>query len=196
MPKATQPTGKLQTIDKCYVEIPTSSISGSLPGIPISISLNSNVRIPINNLPEISDSKQAVYNNDPIIGRASPLHTYHYSDTRNISIQFHFIVTEQSDLENNLKYLRAIESAVYPREGDSNIPFRPPPICKLRCGNLLAVDKDLCVVLQQYSVKFPTDVVWDKDTLCPYKFDVDTTWLVVYSSQDLPTNSRIYSSGR
>jgi hypothetical protein len=178
MPKATNHNGKLAVLEKCYVDIPNAT------------------KIPINTLPDIGDSKNAVYNADSIIGRASPLHTYHYSDTRMISIQFHFVVQEKEDIQKNLSYLRAIQSASYPRVGDANLPFRPPPICKLRCGNLLSVESDLCVVLQQYSVRFPTDVAWDPETYCPYKFDVDTSWWVVYSSPALPDQSKIYISGR
>jgi hypothetical protein len=74
----------------------------------------------------------------------------------------------------------------------------PPPVCTIKCGKLLA-DEALCVVLQSYSVKFPTDVAWwegDDGLYCPYKFDVGTTWLTVYTSSDLPYQSRIVSSGR
>jgi hypothetical protein len=156
------------------------------------------VTIPINNLPEINESKSVNYNADPIMGRASPLHSYHYSDTRNISIQFHFFVLEQGDIERNLSYVRAIRSASYPRDTKltKSVPFLPPPICKLRCGNLLAVEQDICVVLNQCSITYPTDVPWDWETMCPYRIDVNTTWWEVYSSPDLPNQDRIYKSGR
>lgn len=178
MPKATSPRGTLQNIDKCYIQIPNFG------------------KITLNNLPEIGDSKSAVYDSTSIIGRSSPLHTYHYSDSRNINIQFHFYIVEDGDAEKNLRYLRALQSCSYPRSGGGGAPFKPPPICRIKCGQLLAADQDLCVVMQQYSVRWPNDVAWDKETLCPYKFDVDTNWMVVYTSPDLPDQERIVTSGR
>lgn len=181
MAKATSPSGRLIPIDNCKLSIPGYS------------------DIVVTNLPDIGDSKNAVYDGTNIIGRSSPLHTYHYSDTRNISIQFHFFITTSSgsgSAEQNLNDCRAIMSCAYPRAGSGGAPFSPPPICTFRCGNLLAVDQDLCLVLQQYSIKWPTDVAWDLDTYCPYKFDIDTNWMVVYTSPDLPDQSRILKSGR
>lgn len=156
-------------------------------------------KIIINNCPEISDSKQATYNGENIIGRSSPLHTYSHSADRQINVQFHFFVTKPGDGKKNLGILRAIQSAVYPRPGSGGAPFAPPVICTMKFGDLLALEK-LCVVLQSYSVKFPTDVAWtysstDK-SLCPYRFDVDTQWMTVYTSADLPFNNRIFTTGR
>lgn len=178
MPKATIPSGLLSNIENCYLEIPDYG------------------RIILNNLPDVSDSKSVVFNSEGIIGRSSPLHTYSYSDTRTISIQFHFVAMYREDFFYNLQDMRALQSCAYPREGKSPSPFRPPVICKLKIGNLLANQQDLCVVMQQYSVKWDTDIAWDEETLCPYKFDVDTTWMTVYTSADLPYASRIISSGR
>jgi hypothetical protein len=56
---------------------------------------------------------------------------------------------------------------------------------------LTANDGFLCVVLKQYSVSFPTDVIWDEQTYLPYKFDVDLTWEVVYSNDTLPGQDQI-----
>jgi hypothetical protein len=177
MPKGTNQKGSLNPINECKLEIPGGET------------------IVLDNLPTISDTKSAQYNAESIIGRSSPLHTYHYSDTRVISISFHFFIVNKGDGAKNIDHLRAICSCSYPREGDSNSSFVPPPICKFKCGKLLA-EEDLCVVLQSYNVRFPDDVAWDAETLCPYKFDVDTTWWVVYNSSDLPYMSRILRSGR
>lgn len=179
MPKATTPTGTLKNIEKGYLQI---------PGLQ--------EKIYFNNLPELTDSKSAVYNSEGIIGRSSPLHTYSHSDTRQISLQLHFLVIEKSDIEKNLRQLRAIQSCVYPREGTGGASFSPPCVCKLKFGDFLAKDQDLCVVLQQYSVRVPTEVAFDEETLCPYKFDVDTSWWVVYTSTQLPVASRIMNTGR
>lgn len=176
--KATSSRGTLQTLPNCYLNIPSFG--------PIAF----------NNLPDIGDSKNAVYDSTPIIGRSSPLHSYHYSDTRTISLTMHFFVLSQGDAEYNLSALRAIQSCAYPRQGGSGgAPFAPPEICSVRCGDLLA-KQDLCVVMQSYNVKWPTDVVWDESNMCPYRFDVDTNWWVVYSSDKLPFNTDIITSGR
>ena len=110
---------------------------------------------------------------------------------------FHFYAVTQTDFVENNANLRALQSCVYPRDGDEssgNMPYKPPVVCRLRCGSLLA-DDELCVILTSYSVKFPTDVAWDETTYYPYKFDVDTTWEVVYSSVNLPGADKIMSSG-
>lgn len=177
--KATTPIGDLQKLNNAYLVI---------PGLKNAIVFN--------NLPEIGDSKSANYNTEGIIGRASPIHTYSHSDTRQISLQLHFYVLKDDDVTTNLQYVRAIQSCVYPRQGKNGAPFGPPPICRLRFGNLLADNQDLCVVLQQYSVRYPTEVAFDESTYCPYKIDMDTTWWVVYTSSDLPFQTRIISSGR
>jgi hypothetical protein len=188
--KATQSGSLVSIEDKCTIIIP-----GFGP-------------IPLNNLPDISDTKSAVYNNEGIIGRATPLYTYSHSGDRNINMQLHFFVVdkgsyynEDSDAIRNISYLQAIQSACYPQLNGS-LPYKPPPICKIKCGEILsssrydAYGEWICAVLQSYSVRFPTEVAWDEETFCPYRFDVDTSWLVVYSSDDLPENTRIIGSGR
>jgi len=185
MSKATN-NGTLAPLpkNKCYIEIPGSQLPES--------------KVVLNNLPDISDSKGAVYNNEAIIGRSFPLYTYSHSGDRSIGMQLHFFVVEYEDIELNLRYLRALQSAVYPRQGNAGgAPFVPPPVCRIKCGELLGTDA-LCCSLQQYSVKFPTDVAWaiNPDIFTPFRFDVDTTWLVVYSSRDLPYQDRIVQYGR
>jgi hypothetical protein len=183
MPAATNIGGALKPIEGCYVIIP---MGGSE-----EFELNFKV------LPDISDSKTVSYNDEQVIGRASPLKTYAQSDNRTLSVQIHMIVSQESDVQYNIRALRAIQSAAYPREDSSNgAPFIPPPVCRIKCGHLLSVNQELCVVLKSYSVKFPTEVAWDEETFVPFKFDIDTSWDVVYKSADLPGQDRIFSSGR
>lgn len=177
MSKATFGKGELAPIKNCVLSIPSFG------------------EIVVNNLPEVGDGKNVSYNSDGIIGRASPLHTYFFSDSRTVSIQFHFFILKEGDAKKNLEAKRAIESCAYPREGTGGTSFRPPEVCTFKFGEFLAT-KPLCVVLQNYSVKIPTEVAFDEATLCPYKFDVDTSWMVVYDPTDLPVNTRIISSGR
>jgi hypothetical protein len=179
--KATT-NGKLNTIPDCYI---------SVPGFGKPITFKS--------LPDISDSKQVSYNSENIMGRSVPMYTYSHSGDRNISIQIHLFITEQGDAERNLDTLRKIQCAAYPREGSGGAPYMPPPVCQLRCGQLLATEDVLCVLLQSYQVKMPTEVAWwqgREGLYCPYRFDIDTSWLVVYSPNDLPYASRIYRTGR
>jgi len=181
MPKATPDRPPLDNLkkwgnDDCYVKILGKTIW-------------------LDNLPDISDTKSATYNDETIIGRSTPLKTYSHSDNRTISMQIHFIVSEPNDVYDHLDYLRLIESAVYPRAGRAGAPYTPPPVCQIKCGDLLALE-ELCVILTSYSVKFPTDIVWSQETFCPYKFDVDTTWSVVYTTSKLPGQIRIEYLGK
>jgi len=185
--KSTNPNGSLRLIEKCYLRIPGLSGSAFPDG-----------KIICDNIPDITDSKNAVYAEEVIIGRSSPMHTYSYSSTRQISVNFHFYITKAGDARKNLQAYRAISSCVYTRddESDGGAPYIPPPICQFRCGNLLAEEEELCVVLQNYSFNPDPSVPWDEETFCPYRFDVATSWWVVYPSEDLPTQKRILRSGR
>lgn len=179
MPKATIPGGDMIDLDDCYVFIPQRG------------------RIKLHALPDITDSKSASYNDEPIIGRSFPLKTYSHSENRAISMQLHFYVRKSSDISENVFNLRALESAVYPRDSSSgsNAPFIPPPVCRIKCGSLLA-DEEICVILKSYSVKFPTDVPWDDKRFIPFKFDVDLSWEVIYKTSELPGQNRILYTGK
>lgn len=182
--KATE-NGSLTGVPGCYIKIPGAG------------------DIELSNLPDISDTKSAVYNSEAIMGRAAPLYTYSHSGDRNLSIQLHFFIVDEGDGAKNLKYLRWLESAVYPRDPQAQggsasfVPYKPPPICQIACGELLAKGDNICAVLQSYSVKFPTDVAWDISDFgyCPFRFDVDTNWIVVYTTSDLPFQDRIVTFG-
>lgn len=145
-------------------------------------------------LPDISDSKGASYADETIIGRSFPVKTYSHSENRAISMELHFLALKKEDIQQNLDYLRLIQSAVYPREGRDGSPYRPPPVCQIKCGKLLG-DDGVCCILKSYSVKFDPQMVWDEDSLLPYKFDVSTSWEVVYASSKLPGQEMIMESG-
>ena len=173
--KATAKYGLLTEIKECYVKIGDKKIIFRI-------------------LPDISDSKSATYADETIMGRSFPIKTYSHSDNRAINVEMHFIALEESDIEDNLLNLRLIQSLAYPREGSGGTPYKPPPVCKLKCGELLG-HEGVCVILKNYSVKFDPQMVWDEDTLLPYKFDVSTTWDVVYASSRLPGQEKIAKSG-
>lgn len=173
--KATAKFGELLPIKDCSISIADEEII---------------LRI----LPDISDSKGASYADETIIGRTTPVKTYSHSENRAISMELHFIALKRADIQKNLDYLRLIQSAVYPRDAGDGAPYKPPPVCKLICGKLLGED-GVCAVLKNYSVKFDPQMVWDKDTLLPYKFDVSTSWEVVYASSNLPGQEMIMDTG-
>jgi hypothetical protein len=181
MPAATIPGGMLKPIDNCYIIIPL---------------MDGEFVLTFNNLPDMTDAKSASYNDEVVIGRASPIKTYSQSDNRTISMQIHMIVSSPDDIQDNLASLRALQSATYPRDGANGAPFVPPPVCRMRCGRLLSNEGELCVILKSYSVKFPTEVAWDESTFVPFKFDIDTNWDVVYKSSDLPGQDRIFTLGK
>lgn len=176
--------GSLAPIERCHIHIPGAGT------------------IRMNNMPDVSDSKSAVYNNEGIIGRSFPLYTYSYSGDRTINMQIHFFIINEGDGRKNLQHLRWIQSAVYPQDpnlagaqSSNGAPYKPPPVCSIQCGDMLS-QEPLCALLQSYSVKFPTEVAFDVETYCPFRFDVDTNWLIVYTSSDLPFQDRIVRIGR
>lgn len=162
-------------------------------------------------LPEITDSRSTQYQDTAVVGRSFPIKTFNHGENRTITMKVHFVILKAQDAIDNLKALRALQSATYPRESGKS-PYLPPPVCKIRCGHILAGhqfmkngqinptnanDGYLCVILKQYSVNFPPDVAWYQSDLyptlyLPYKFEVDLTWEVVYAAEDLPGQQMIF----
>jgi hypothetical protein len=173
--KATLPDGSLIEIENCYIEIPE---------------LNEIIYMKI--LPEISDSKGANYSDQTAIGRSFPIKNYAYSENRSISWTIHLMVCKESDKEDMLKKIKLIEACVYPSMKQQ--PYSPPPICYLKCGRLLA-EVPLCCVLKNYTLRFPTDVVWDDESCLPNKLDLELSFDVVYDSKSLPYAEEIQELG-
>lgn len=176
--KATISGGTLSEIKDCYISIPKFG------------------KVPMRILPDISDQKGASYNDEAVIGRSIPMKTFSHGENRAISWTAHFMICEEGDAQKNLSYLRAIQSAVYPRSGGSSAPYAPPPVCILSCGELLSAFKEVCAILKSYNVKYDTSVAWDDTTKLPYKFSVDMSWEIVYMSNNLPGQERILLWGR
>lgn len=163
--------------------------------------------IELNILPELTDSKGSVFNDEPVIGRSFPIKTYAHGENRSIGLNLYFYADSRDALEQNATYLLWLESAVYPRDADSatNLPFLPPPICKLKCGRMLATETvyipttgqeikipgTLCAVLKRYNFTAPRDVAWDESTLIPYYFTLSTEWDIVYNNDALPGQEKI-----
>jgi len=176
MPRGTRVNGSLAPLQyadqgggKCEIQTPCGCITLKI-------------------LPEISDSKGAQYVNDPAPGRSSPMLTYAYSDARTISTELHFMITETQDIEDNLTAVRIIQNLVLPGPSSANAPFTPPPVVKFVCGVLMDGTDGLCLILKNYSIRYPTDVAWDSGTFLPYRFTISCNWEVVYPCNKLPTN--------
>lgn len=171
MAKATGSDGALQQLSKCYIVTPYGQVTLKI-------------------LPEITDSKSANYINEAIIGRSNPVTTYSHSEPRVISTELTFMVTKCSDITDNLRSLRIIQSLVYPGQPGGGAPYTPPPVSKFYCGKLFG-DSGVCVVLKNYSVRYQGDVAWDVETYLPYKFTISCQWEVVYSCANLPSYQTI-----
>lgn len=178
MTKATLANGSLIDIENCYIRIPD---------------LN-DFTIPMNILPDISDSKSASYPDVKGMGRSMPFKTYENSENRAISWTAHFFACSLNDFPLIIEYMRALEACLYPMEGTGGVPYSPPPICLLRCGRILGED-EICAVLKNYSIKFDTTVPWEETSLMPYKLDIDLQFDVVYNQADLPGADRIFNFG-
>ena len=175
MPIATNQSGNLLPIKDCYIEA-------------------AGVRITLDNLPDISDTHSADYQSEAGIGRSLPSKTFTAGGDRSIGWNMKFLADSEAKLQQNLLQLRFLQSLTYPRTSTSSLPFIPPAIAKIKCGSLLGNDP-LCVVLTNYSVKFPTDVPWSETSYVPYKFEVDLSFVVVYDSGNLPGAERIITLG-
>lgn len=174
--KSTNLDATLIKIENCYITV-------------------GNKTIKMNILPDIQDGKGANYSDESAIGRSNPYKTFSYSENRAIGWTCHFLVTDKGSLETILDNLRTLESAVYPSDGAlAGVPYQPPPVCKLRCGQLLG-SAELCAVMKNYSVKFDTSVPWDEQSYLPYKLDVDLQFDVVYNQRSLPNSEKILRDG-
>jgi hypothetical protein len=180
--KGTTPaTGDLTPITDCYL------IIGNVPHM---LNGREKGQIVFNNLPDISDQKGVSYADENGIGRSLPSKTFSHGENRSISVTASFYILKTGDDITNLSILRAIQSAVYPRDGSGALPYIPPPLCKLKCGKLLS-NESLCVIMKDYNVKFPTDVPWHQTTYVPYKMEISMNFDVVYPSSKLPGQEQI-----
>jgi hypothetical protein len=170
-----------------------TSPTGALTATGCTLTIGTFV-IPLKILPDISDSKAAQYNDEPVMGRSFPVKTYAYSENRTIGMTAYFYSDTSDAINCNLGYCRLIQSATYPRAGflATALPYRPPQLCQLYCGQLLSKDP-LCVVIKRYSLKLPRDVPWEPTKLIPYYFTMDIEMDVVYNTTDLPGQERILS---
>ena len=174
----------LTPLPDCWIQLPDS-------GLPDD-------KIELFALPEITDAKEAIYSDQTIQGRSSPVKTYSYSSNRTISLTMHLYVTQNTDILRNLSIIRAVSALAHP---EYNNTYLPPRIAKLKCGRLLSDDPGgVNVILRSYEVTYETEVQWfyqdsiyDKSgvlvsagTYMPLHVSLPTQWDVVYDWQKLP----------
>ena len=144
---ATTGTGKFVNIPDCYIQI------GSQPPIYMYI------------MPDIGDQHSASYNKQNGIGRSMPMYTFSYGEVRSISWTIHLYADTLDRLISNLQTLRSIESCTYPRtQFVQDLPFTPPSICKLKCGEVLgSPNYEINAVLTSYNVKLTESLILSPD---------------------------------
>jgi hypothetical protein len=181
--------------------ISATSITGQLNPIPDCFIRVQNQYIFMYSLPTISDGKDASYATEDGMGRTMPYKTFNSGGTRSISWKCQLISYDADSISRNIKTLRLLEACVYPRKDPSNIiPYIPPVVLSIRCGDLLASSGiEVNVVLTRYNTSFPTDQVWYTDyafaKYFPTKLEVDLSFEVVYDARYLPGADRIFSLG-
>jgi hypothetical protein len=176
--KATLPGGRVNTLPDCSIDIPDYEFGPVL----------------FQSLPEIEDTKESNYEASDVIGRTQPFVTYRNSGFRKINMTMHYYVTDQNDISMIWSFIRALQSVVYPGPGDQSVPYTPPAICQLSCGNIFNDINDrnyICAVCTNVGVRYPVDYVWDETTYLPYRVDITTSWYAVYSPDELPGSDMI-----
>lgn len=179
---ATDNIGRLNPIPNCYIRA-------------------EDVIIYMYVLPNITDSKTTRYNDESGMGRTQPFKTFNEGGTRTIGWTTTLISYDAESTARNIATLRAFEAFTYPRRDFSNtVPYVPPVVLSIRCGDLLAsYGVELNVVCTQYQVQFPTDQVWNSEypvgIYLPAKVDVQLSFDVVYDSRYLPGADRILVLG-
>ena len=99
MPDIPSDIAKMRTGTGRATSTKTSNLI-PLPGCKINIQGQD---IFLRVLPEITDTKSASWNDEPIMGRAFPMKTYSHSENRAITMVCHFVVIEEKDIEDNIR---------------------------------------------------------------------------------------------
>ncbi len=176
----------LTPLHDCWIELPGSTLQQDNG----SLYLKDN-RILLYSLPEIRDAKEALYSDQNIQGRSSPIKTYSYSSNRTIGLTIHLYVTTSEDIKRNLTIIRGISALVHP---EYNNTYSPPRIAKMKCGKLLSNDA-VSVILKSYEVQYETAVQWfwdeEIDTYMPLHVSIPTQWDVVYDWERLPGHADV-----
>lgn len=179
---ATNSFGKLNPIPDCYIRA-------------------QNYYIVMYNLPSISDSKTANYSPENGMGRTQPFLSFNDGGMRTIQWSFSMISYDEESTARNFAYMRVLEASVYPRRDPANVvPYIPPVIMSIRCGDLLAnYGVELNVVLTNYSFEFGNEQVWNSEynvaRYMPARVEVRLNFDVVYDTRYLPGADRILFLG-
>ena len=179
---ATNSLGKLNPIPDCYIRA-------------------KDYYIVMYNLPNITDQKATPYTPENGMGRTQPFISFNEGGLRTIQWSFSMISYDEESVARNFGYMRILEASVYPRKDPANVvPYIPPVVMSVRCGDLLANGgAELNVVLTNYNFEFSSEQVWNSEynvaRYMPARVEVRLNFDVVYDTRFLPGVDRILSLG-
>jgi len=184
---ATDPGSyNLVPVPDCWIELPRSAFQFEFEFLGRNVNVILDQKIELYSLPEITDAKEAIYSDQTIQGRSSPVKTYSYSSNRTISFTIHLYVTTKADIRRNLGIIRAISALTHP---EYNNTYLPPKVAKMKCGKLLG-NNPISVILRSYEITYETEVQWfwdeEIETYMPLHVSIPTQWDVVYDWKKLP----------
>lgn len=179
----------LTPLPECWIELPASSFRD--PETGQSEIVLKDQKILLYSLPELTDAKEAMYSDQTIQGRSSPVKTYSNSSNRTIGMIIHLYVTTKEDIKRNLSIIRGISALVHP---EYNNTYLPPRVAKMKCGKLLS-NSPISVVLRSYNITYETNIQWfwdeDLETYMPLHVSIPTQWDVVYDWRKLPGHADV-----
>ena len=142
-------------------------------------------------LPELSWSKNANYNAQPIIGRPVPVITYAHSGPKSVTVTIHMHNPTRNDMDYNLSAVNYLAGALHPR---LDATYAPPPICTFHCGpgaaksggSLRSPMQHFNFIMTSMKQNMGSDTVWDTDYMMPKSWDIDISGDIVYTYIELP----------
>ena len=138
---------------------------------------------------EVSDTQNAIWSSQQIIGRSNPLHAYTGTDSRNISfsMSLHREMYGSDALNMNKieKILRIFRAALYPKY--NTIGLIPPRI-RVVIGEL-AVEG----ILTSLSINWKKPIINKVYMACDVSVQITGTSTKIYSTEELGTSSNPYN---
>ena len=148
--------------------------------------------VPIQVLPEISESKSAMVNDQNILGRSSPIKIYSGSSARTFSITLNYHILSEEDPVMIQKAVRALSAAVHPEYQGT---YKPVPVCQIKIPGMIEDGKGgpAPVICKSYQITYDAQVWWyvTDELMMPSHISIATEWERVYSFQDLPGQANV-----
>jgi hypothetical protein len=178
---------------KINCKITVSRITYGGTGSSTLLGLAGGETFQLSSLPELTWRKEASYNTQSIIGRASPVVSYSSSKSKTLEIVLHMHSPTHQDLLNNLKATHYLAAALHPRYENT---YAPPPICTLNCGVGSPSPNNspftfLRFIMTSMSQTFASDSVWDETLMVPRMWDTQISGEVIYNYSSLPGASSV-----